>query len=192
LNNHRISTTVSQKHWALLNKYSEIYHTQQKALELALESLEKSSDQSSQLSREEEAYIRVGREIKDTLFVSHKEFIKMLVETADMEQYKEYILSQKPEEFAFEYYYKKPLKACSLLELVEGMIINIRVQGSADEVNYADDGDHYTINITHNLGLNFSKMLVIRHESLFKSYGVKSESHFSEHSVFYKLYKNPK
>jgi hypothetical protein len=57
LHNHRISTTISQRHWALLQKHAEKYETQQKALELALESLENSAKQSPVLSQEEKLWM---------------------------------------------------------------------------------------------------------------------------------------
>jgi len=53
LKNHRISTTISQKHWELLKKQSEKFETQQKTIEFALESLENSSKQSPALTLEE-------------------------------------------------------------------------------------------------------------------------------------------
>lgn len=187
---NRICTTISSKHWALLKKHAEKYETQQKAIEHALELLETNSRQSLPLSPEEELWMRIGREIKDILLVFQKESARILFETANIERFKEYVALQRPVEFAFEYYYKKPLKACSLQELVDGIILNIKVQGSADTVNYTDDGDHYTIKITHSLGPNMSKTQVIMHESLFNSYGVKAESHYSERSIFFKIYKN--
>lgn len=58
LQNHRISTTISQKHWELLKKYAEKFETQQKALEHALESLENSSKQNPALTEEENLWMR--------------------------------------------------------------------------------------------------------------------------------------
>ena len=55
LKTHRISTTISQKHWELLKKHTEKFETQQKVLEHALESLENSSKQNPELTREERA-----------------------------------------------------------------------------------------------------------------------------------------
>lgn len=187
---HRISTTISQKHWALLNKYAEKYHTQQKVLEISLENLEKNIDYSPPLSIEDEVWIRMGKEIKSTLLVFQKDYAKMMMETADIEQFKVYTAKEKPIEFAIEYYYRKPLKECSLKEIIEGMVLNIKVQNSSDSVTYTENNEYYTINIAHGLGINMSRMSVIMHESAFKSYGVRVESRFSERSIFFKVYKN--
>lgn len=47
MSKRRVSTTISIKHWELLKKYTEKYETQQKVLELALESLEKEKEKQS-------------------------------------------------------------------------------------------------------------------------------------------------
>jgi hypothetical protein len=189
---HRISTTISQKHWEILSQYTEKYNSQQKVLEHALENLESNPSPSHRLSREEELWDRIGKEIKDTLVIFQKSQAKIILESVDIERYREYIINQKPVEFAIEYYYKKPLKECSLQEIIDAMILNIKIQGSSDSISYTDDGDHYTINITHNLGINSSRLVVMMNESLFKSYGARSESNFSERSIFFKVYKNLK
>jgi hypothetical protein len=190
LKTHRISTTISQKHWALLNKYAEKYHTQQKALEISLENMEKNTDHSPPLSIEDEVWIRMGKEIKNTLMVFQKDYAKMMLETADIERFKEYTAKEKPVESIMEYYYRKPLKECSLKEIIEGIVLNIKVQNSSDSVNYTEEDGYYTINIAHSLGINLSRTSVIMHESAFKSYGVKYECKFSERSIFFKIYKN--
>jgi hypothetical protein len=189
---HRISTTISQRHWAILNKYSEKFSTQQKVLEFALENLEKASGDNTQLSKEDEIWVHVGREIKSALVIFQKDYAKILLETADIERFREYTANEKPVEFIIEYYYHKPLKDCSLKEIIDAIILNIKIQNSADAVNYTDDGDHYTINISHSMGLNMSIESVIMHESVFKAYGAKFESHYSERNIFFKLYKNLK
>jgi hypothetical protein len=113
------------------------------------------------------------------------------METVDIGRFKEYVDEQRPVEFALEYYYRKPLKACSLQEIVDGLIHIIRSQGGiADSLNCVDDGKYYQINMTHCLGINYSKTMAMMQESLFKSYGVDYESHFSERSIFFKIFKN--
>jgi hypothetical protein len=67
LNTHRISTTISQKHWELLKKHAEKFETQQKALELALESLENSSKQSPELTRKRNIGCASGRQNHELL-----------------------------------------------------------------------------------------------------------------------------
>jgi hypothetical protein len=190
LKNHRISTTISQKHWALLNKYMEKYHTQQNVMEHALESLEKNSEPRASRTKEEELWFRIGMEIRGTLVIFQKDSTKILLDTADIERLREYAIKEKPIEFAIEYYYQKHLKECSLQELIDGIIINIKMQNSSAAIDYKDNGDSYTINVSHSLGINMSKLLVIMHESLFKSYGVRYECKFSERSIFFKIYKN--
>jgi hypothetical protein len=190
-----IHTTLSPSHYALLNKFTEKYETKQKTLEKALEALDTLGHYSSQnlpVSPEEKLWIRVGREIKETFFVFDKKGAKVLFETADIQSFREYVHDQKPVESAIEYYYRKPLNECSLQEIIDGVILNIKFQGSSDMVNCTDDGNYYTINIKHSMGLNFAMAMVIEHESLFKSYRVKTENHFSERSVFFKIYKKEK
>jgi hypothetical protein len=50
LKRHLIATTISEKHWELLQKHAKKYETQQKALELALEGLENNSNQLPELT----------------------------------------------------------------------------------------------------------------------------------------------
>jgi hypothetical protein len=112
------------------------------------------------------------------------------METVDVEKFREYTAREKPVEFAIEYCYRKPLKACTLPELINAIILNIKFQNSADAVDYTDHGDYYTLTLTHSLGINYAKLLTIMNESAFKNYGVKCESHYSERGVFFKIYKN--
>ncbi len=51
---HRINTTISAKHWEILKKHAAKNESQQKTLELALESLEDKSKQNSILSSHEQ------------------------------------------------------------------------------------------------------------------------------------------
>jgi hypothetical protein len=106
-----------------------------------------------------------------------------------MERFKEYVYNQKPAEFAIEYYYKKPLKACSFQEIMDATILKWRIVGGLDMIDCKDNGEFCTINIIHSMGLNFSKILVMEQESLHKSCGIKIESDFSDRSVFFKIHK---
>jgi len=133
----------------------------------------------------------IGKEVRNTLLIFQKDFGKILLENADIEKFREYAIGDNPVKYAIEYYYKKPLNQCSLKEIIEGIVTNILFQNSSDSINYSDDGDHYSINISHSLGINMSKMIVIMQECLLKAYGVELESKFSERSVFFKVYKNP-
>ncbi len=76
-------------------------------------------------------------------------------------------------ESAVEYVLQKPLKECSLTEIMNGLIIVTNAIKWFDTAHYTDDGSHYTLRMTHSLGLNASKLNIIAFESLFKTYGVK-------------------
>jgi hypothetical protein len=186
LQNHRISTTISQKHWELLKKYAEKFETQQKALELALESLDNSSKQSPALTEEEKLWIRSA----PVACLVQKDGLKILMETTDFDLQKEYVAKHKPIEYIIEYYIQKPLKECSLQEVIDGIVINSRISNWFDTVDYTDDGDHYTLKITHSLGLNTSKVIKMLDESVFTTYGVKVESIISAKTIFIKAFKN--
>lgn len=41
-----------------------------------------------------------------------------------MEHFRVYVKDQKPLEFAIEWLYQKPLKECSLQELIDGIVLN--------------------------------------------------------------------
>ncbi|MHC1757538.1 MAG: hypothetical protein AB9861_19270 [Methanosarcina sp.] len=188
LNKHRISTTISQKHWELLNKHVEKLETQQKVIELALESLENSSKQSPVSAWEKRFWLFV-KSTKSVCFVQ-KDGLKVLLETADIERVKEFVARNKPIEYSIEFYFQKPIKECNLKEVIDGLVIIAEMSNWLDSVNHADDGSHYTLMITHSLGLNNSKVTSIMFENLFKTYGVKAESAISEKTIFMKIFKN--
>ena len=185
---YRVNTTISQKHHELLKKYAAKFGTQQNVLEHALESLENNKDQNHKLSKEEELWRRLYS-IKNILALLMPDYTKILFETADLKRINEYVKNQKPTEFGIEWYYNKPLKECSLLEIIEAVVLNIKMQSSASSINYVDKGDHYTITVVHEMGINVSKTLVVMIESAFKSYGVSVESDFSVRSVNFKIIK---
>jgi hypothetical protein len=185
---YRINTTISAKHYALLKKYVEKYDSQQSVLEHALESLENNPDRSTKLLPEEELWISHAG-IKTSCMVQ-KDCLKWLMNTADMKQLQEIMKDQKPIEFAIEFNLQKPLKECSLVEVIDGMVITSKMSHWFDTVDYSDDGDHYTLKITHSLGLNNSKMLELLDGSVFKTYGTKTECTISEKTLFMKIFKN--
>lgn len=188
LKTHRISTTISQKHWELLKKHTEEFGTQQKVLELALESLENISKQSPELSREEKVWLT--QKSMKTICVIQKDNLKVLLETANVEMFSDYWNKYNPLEYAMEYYFQKPLKGISLKDLLDGVVIMGNMSNWFDTIDYTDDGNHYTILITHSLGLNNSKINKMGIERLFKTYGVRVESTISEKTIFMKIYKN--
>ena len=187
---YRLSTTISPKHWSLLKKYSEKYETQQKALEQALECLDNRSPSALSLSDEDKLWIRIGREIMPALVLFPKDYFKKLEQNIDLDDFQQYVNLQKPTEFAIEFYYQKPLKTCSLKEIVDCIVLNFKVQGSADSVICKDAGDSYEIYVSHTLGLKNSKILIMMNESALNAYGARFESTYSERGVFFKVYKN--
>ena len=188
LNNHRISTTISQKHWELLKKHAEKYQTQQKVLELALESLENSSKRNL-ASTSEERFWTCLESTKSICFIQ-KDVLKLLIETVDIKRLKEFASYNKPVEYAIEFYFQKPLKECSLKEVIDGLVIISRKINWFETVDCTNDGGHYNLMITHSLGLNNSKTTMIIFENLFKTYGAKTESAISEKTIFMRIFKN--
>lgn len=187
---YRLSTTISPKHWSLLQKYSDKYETQQKALEKALDSLDTLPAASGSMSEDDKVWIRMGGDIRKSHAFIHLDFFMTLLKTADIELFREYVAIHKPLVFAIEYYYQKPLKNCSLQEVMDCILINARLMNIAENITYKDLGDYYELIAVHSLGINMSKMHVIATENALESYEVKYESNYSERTVFMKIYKN--
>jgi hypothetical protein len=186
--NHRICTTISEKHWGLLHKLVEKFETQQKTLEVALESLENNL-KSSPKSTCEEKYWELLKETKTACFIQ-KDGLKILLENGNIEPFKDYVTQYKPMEYALEYYLQKPLKELNLNEIIDGLVLCLKLSNWFDTVDYMDEDGHYTLIITHCLGLNGSKFNLITFESLFKTYGIKFNSTVSERTIFMKIFKN--
>jgi hypothetical protein len=188
LKKHRISTTISQKHWELLNKHVEKFETQQKVIELALESLENNSKQNP-VSLWETRFWMFVKSTKSVCFII-KDGLKLLIETADIELVKEFVIRNKPIEYSIEFYFQKPLKEISLKEVMDGLVIVARMGNWFDSVDYTDEGGYYALMVTHSLGINNSKINLIMYENLFKTYNVRTESAISEKTIFTKIFKN--
>jgi len=188
LKTHRISTTISQKHWELLKEHSEIFETQQKALELALESLENSSKQSPVLTLEEKYWMRIKR-AKSAVIIEKNAF-KFLIETTDVELLSEIFSRDKTIEYTIELYFQKPLEECSLKEVIDRLVINLKITNWFDTVDYTDTGGDYKLIMTHFFGFNFSKIIRTSIENMFKTYGVKADSIVSVKTIFMRISKN--
>ncbi len=187
---YRINTTISQKHQEILKKHTKKYGTQQSVLEHALETLENNIEiQNLELSPEEELWMRIHREIKSGMTLFQRDITKMLFETLDIPKFDELVTTQKPAQFALEWYYNKSIKECSIQEIINAIIINTNIQGGADTVKHTEGENSYNINITHSMGINWGKGLVMMYESMLKSYGAYFESNFSERSVYFKIFK---
>ncbi|WP_410510372.1 hypothetical protein RSJ42_13275 [Methanosarcina hadiensis] len=184
---HRISTTISQKHWELLKKHTEKYETQQKVLELALENLENSSKQSPELTREERMWLT--QKSMNTTCIILKDNLKLLLETASFEMFNEYLDKHNPLEYTMEYYFQKPLKEISIKDLIEGVVVMGSMSNWFDTIDYIDNGNHFKLLITHSFGLNSSKLNKMAIERLFETYGARVESTYSEKTIFIKIFK---
>jgi hypothetical protein len=188
LKNNRISTTISAKHWGVLLKLADKYGTQQKALELAIENLENPTKAVPRLSPEEATFVRVSTEI-DAMCLLPKEAVRILMTSANLERARTYIEEQTPLEWTFEYFFQKPLKDLSLKEIVEGVIFFGKMAHWFETATYSDESDHYSMKISHSMGINASKVHEMMIEGAFKRYGTKTIITTSERSVFVKAYK---
>ncbi len=192
---HRVCTTISKKHWELLKKHTAKFVTQQKALEAALESLENNSNRNHKLSPEEKLWMRIGKDLRQNLCLVHKEIIKVLMRTADFEQLNKVVIGLKLSEYQIAFYRQKPLKECSLDEVMDGIVYTLKIVNLFDAINYTDVGSYYSLGLIHTLGTGntdatMSFKLII--QDFFQTYGVKTESRISENSLFMKIYKNSK
>jgi hypothetical protein len=187
LKKHRVSTTISQKHWDLLQKYSEKYETHQRAIEVALESLEYSSNKSQELTPEENLWLRLKRE--NVVCVFEKNAFKLLIENANIEPLQEIFNKQKLMESSLEYLFQRPLKELSLIEVIEGLVTIGRLVNWLDTVDYKDDGNNYRLVVTHSFGPNVSKIILTAFGSVFKNYGVKADITVSPMTIFMKISK---
>jgi hypothetical protein len=171
-----------------LKKQAEKYETQQKTLEFALENLEKNSRQIPELTLEEKYWMRLKR--TKSLIIIEKTAFKSLIETADIELLEELFIRDKTIEFTIELYLQKSLEECSLKEIINGLVINLKITNWLDTIDYISDDSHYKLIITHDLGFTFAKLLTIWIDNMFKNYGVKVESTFSTKTIFTKVFKN--
>ncbi len=189
MNKHRVCTTISAKHWELLRKYTEKFETQQKALEFALESLENNTKRSSEQLADEQVWLLTGKGTESAC-VLHKDAFKTLLEGADVKRIIKIVTNQKIAEHMISWYYQKPLKKCSLKEVLDGVVFFLKAAKVADTVNYVESGNYYTLKMIHGLDIGTSKMFIIFIGSLFEAYGLKTESEISDKSLFMKVYKN--
>ncbi len=186
---HRINTTISSKHWEILKKYAAKYETQQKALEAAIDSLESGQKQGSELSRDQKTWMHIlGLQ---TICHIQIDLMLELFRTADYERLSKLLTTLKLAEYVVVYYYQKPLKKCSLKEIMHGIVVATRWLNLLISIEYVDNGDYYTLIATHRVkNIEYSKTFTLFFDILFESYGAKTEKHCSEHSFFINVYKN--
>ncbi len=186
---HRVSTTISAKHWELLRKYTGKLETQQKALEAALECMDNNSKQIRTLSPEDELLLHGIRDLKITIPV-HKDLFRLLMKYTDIERIEDEVKILNPGKYYTTWYFQKPLKKCYLEEILDSMIFFFKSGNVADSVNYINEGDHYSLRIIHSLEMNYSKLFNTMIESLFDEYGARTESEIADNSIFINIYKN--
>lgn len=182
---HRLSTTISQKHWELLKKHSCRFETQQKALEHAMEMMENGNGKS--LTPEEKLWIHYGCEMRSICGVT-REMLRTFLNSSDIESV--FQATRKMMIYFIEDHYQKPLRKCSLKEILDGLVFNGRVVNWFESVNYEDKEMYYCLRFVHSFSLNSSRLNNGWIEELFNEYGKKTESYISEHSIFVKVYKN--
>ncbi len=189
MNKHRINTTISSKHWEILKKYTAKYETQQKALEVAIDSLENSPKQGSELSRDQKTWMHIlGLQ---TMCHIQIDLMLELFRTADYERFSKLLTTLKLAEYGVVYYYQKPLKECSLKEIMHGIVVVTRWLNLLISIDCEDNGDYYTLIAVHRMkNVEYSKTFILFFDSLFESYGAKTEKRFSERSFFINVYKN--
>ena len=185
---HRIATTISNKHWELLKKYSEEFETQQKTLEIALECLENNSKQLSELTLEQKIWVVFGS--VNSVCCIQKGTLKILMETVNFDRFKEYVTRNKPIECVVEYFLQKSLNECNLKEVVDGLTIVFKTSHLFDTVDYKENDDYYNLVLTHSMGSNNSELNQITFRSLFDTYGVFVESTVSKNTIFMKIFKD--
>ena len=192
MNKHRINTTISAKHWEILKKHTENFETQQKVLEAALERLENGSKQNPALSPEEHLWMRACKELRSNLSVIHKELLKELLRFG-FERICKMATERNFTELHIVLFCQKPLKECSLKEIVEGIVYTFRIVNLFEKIDYEDNGNCYLLNVVHTLGmgsLDVSMCFKFEFEKLFEICGVKTESNIYENGIFMKIYKN--
>lgn len=189
MNKRRVNTTISEKHWEILQKHTDKFETQQKVLESALESLEKSLKQEHILSSGDQSWMFAGEDMSSSCMV-HRDIFRVLIETADIERIKEVIYKQKPGEYLIARYYQKPLRKCSLKEVIDGLMFFIKAGNIPDTINCTDEGKHYFLKIVHGLNIKFSRSVEDMINCVLEDYGVRTENEISEKVLFIKIYKD--
>ncbi len=108
-------------------------------MEATLEALETGE---ARLSCEDLLWTRIGGELKSLITVLHKDLFLELIRTADFERFMEIVTKLKLSEYQVAWYYQKPLKECSLKEVVDGIILTSKVGNWLDSINCTDEGEY--------------------------------------------------
>lgn len=186
---HRINTTISVKHWEILRKHAAKYESQQKTLELALESLVNNEIPGQKLTPIEQIWLQTEK--LNVVCLLHKDIYYELFKIADCELLNELFMKHNMAEYMIVMYYNKPLKECSLKEVMDGLVVVSNAAKVFDSINYWDEDTNYIIKITHSARtIKYSNSVKILLESLFKAYGLKIQCEISFSSIFSKVPKN--
>lgn len=187
----RLNTTISQKHWELLDKNVQKHGTQSRVLEAALEALKSELESNeARLPPEKQLLMRVMMEFGGCVCFLHKDLFLELVRTMDFERVTEIVTKLKLPELNVAFYYQKPIKECSLKEVVDGAVIACKVGNWLQSISCADKGEYYLIEATHGGGcLKCSKLFNLYFENLFNAYGAKTQCTLSEYGLFVKVFK---
>ena len=186
--NH-LHTTLSDKHFELLKKHKEKFGTQQKVLEFALESLENNSKKNLAQHKDEQVWVLSGRGT-ESASILHIDAFKVLLEGADVKRIIKIMKNQKMAEHMIAWYYQKPLKKCSLKEVMDGLIFFLKTSKIADMVNYVECDNYCILKMIHDLHIGTSRMFSMWIATMFESYGLKTESEISEKSLFMKIHRS--
>lgn len=114
---------------------------QQKTLELALESLENNELPGQKLSSQEQFWLQ--SEKLNVVCLLHKDIFYELIKIADCELLNELFMKHNMGEYMIVMYYNKPLKECSLKEVMDGLMAVSNAAKVFDSVNYRDEDLHY-------------------------------------------------
>jgi len=125
-----------------------------------------------------------------SLVIIEKNAFKSLIETADIELLSKLFIRDKTIEYTIELYFRKSLEECSLQEIVNGLVINLKITNWLDTIDHTDCGSCYKLIITHDLGFTFAKLLTIWIENMFKTHGINVESIHSTKTIFINIFKN--
>jgi hypothetical protein len=185
VNKHRLNTTISRKHWELLEKHANHFESQQKALEHAIELLE--NNQCKEISPKGKFWVHCAMEVGSICVIS-RDVLKALCENSEIES-----VFKKTHDnviYGMENNLNKPLQKMNIKEIIDGLVFSSTASNWSDSASCTDNGEYYCLRLNHSLSLNGSKLNKLWLEELFKRYGARIESYISEHSVFFKIFKN--
>ena len=159
---------------------------EQKTLEIALERFENTELPDQKLTPMEQIWLQTEK--LNVVCLVHKDIFYELFKMADCELLNELFMKHNMAEYMIVMYYNKPLKECSLKEVMDGLIVVSNAAKVFDSINYRDEDTHYIIKITHSARtIKYSNSVKILLKTLFNSYGLKIQCDISDSSIFSKV-----